>query len=194
MIFTKCKTRYVSEGTTMTRAEEINEEESEDDFEIISNHEEEQEEAEEQEPHREEFEEEQPTEVESEVENEEPIQPTPEVVQEGRKIYVTKTGIKYHLTQSCDTLKGYRSYEKRACERCSERTQEILNINPNGSPPQSETELMFVYADESYHHKDCEVIRHNRRKGSKPICYPCESQERMFLWNPEARRRGTGTI
>ena len=65
MLFTKCKRRYISEGTTMTKVEEINEEESEDDFEIISNHEEEQEEAEEQEPHREEVEEEQSTEVES---------------------------------------------------------------------------------------------------------------------------------
>ena len=174
----------------MTEVEEIREEESEDDFEILSNHEEDQEEAQEQEPQGE-VEEEQP----AEVEREEPVQPPPqEVVQEGRKIYVTKTGIKYHLNQRCDTLKGYRSYEKRACDRFSERTQEILNINPNGSPPQSETELMFVYADESYHHKDCEVIRHNRRKGNKPICYPCESQERMFLWNPEARQRGTGNI
>ena len=99
----------------MTRVEEIKEEESEDDFEIISKHEEDQEEAHEQEPHREEVEEEQPAEVEREVKREEPVQPPPpEVVQEGRKIYVTKTGIKYHLTQSCDTLKGYRSYEKRA--------------------------------------------------------------------------------
>jgi len=65
-------------------------------------------------------------------------------------------------------------------------------INPNGSPPQSETELTFVYADEHYHHKDCEVIRHTRRKGSKPICYVCESEERMFLWNRAAVQRGTG--
>ena len=177
----------------MTRVEEIIEEESEDDFEIISNHEEEQEEVEEQEPQQED-EEEQPEEVEREIEREEQEQPPPEVVREGRKIYITKTGIKYHLTQGCDNLKGYRSYERRACERCSERTQEILDINPNGSPPQSETELTFVYAAECYHHKDCEVIRHNRRKGSKPICYPCESEERMFLWSPEARGRGTGTI
>jgi hypothetical protein len=32
MLFTKCKKRHVSEGTTMTRVEEIKEEESEDDF------------------------------------------------------------------------------------------------------------------------------------------------------------------
>ena len=65
-------------------------------------------------------------------------------------------------------------------------------INPNGSPPQSETELTFVYANENYHHKDCEVIRHTRRKGSKPICYVCESEERMLLWNRAAVQGGTG--
>jgi hypothetical protein len=191
MLFTKCKKRYISEGATRTEVEEIREEESEDDFEIISNHEEDQEEIQEQEPQREEVEQERP----AEVVREEPVQPPPqEVAHEGRKIYVTKTGIKYHLNQRCDTLRGYRSYEKRACERCTERTQEILMINPNGSPPQSETELTFVYADEHYHHQDCEVIRHTRRKGSKPICYPCESEERMSLWNHATMRRGTGNI
>ena len=50
MLFTKCKKRYISEGTTRTEVEEVKEEESEDDFEIISNHEEDQEEAQEQEP------------------------------------------------------------------------------------------------------------------------------------------------
>ena len=145
----------------------------------------------EQEPQREEVEEERP----AEVVREEPARPPPqEVAHEGRKIYVTKTGQKYHLNQRCETLRGYRSYEKRACERCTESMQEILMINPNGSPPQSETELTFVYANENYHHKDCEVIRHTRRKGSKPICYVCESEERMFLWNRATMQSGTGNI
>jgi hypothetical protein len=193
MLFTKCKKRYVVEETRTTRVEEVIEEESEDDFEIILNNEEEQEEAEEQGPQQEEEEEQQPEEVEAEIENDEQVQPPPEVVQEGRKIYITKTGIKYHLNQRCDKLKGYRSYERKSCERCVERTRDILDINPNQSPPQEETELTFA-ADEYYHHKDCEVIRHNRRRGTKPICFPCESEERMFLWNPEARERGPATI
>ena len=42
MLFTKCKKRYVVDETKTTRVEEVIEEESEDDFEIISNHEDEQ--------------------------------------------------------------------------------------------------------------------------------------------------------
>jgi RNA polymerase subunit RPABC4/transcription elongation factor Spt4 len=124
---------------------------------------------------------------------EEPVRPPPpEDEQEGRKIYVTKAGQRYHLNQGCETLRGYRSYEKRACERCTEITQSVLTIDPNQSPPQSETELTFVYENENYHHKKCDRIRHTRRKGSKPICLVCESEERMLLWNRAAVQRGTG--
>jgi len=212
-VFLKCSKRNREVTQKVEEIEEVqegSEEDTEDEFEIVSDqgeqepvegqhHEEgnndEQEEAEEQGPQQEEEGEQQQEEeeVEAEVENEEPVQPPPEVVQEGRKIYITKTGIKYHLSQGCDNLRGYRSYERKSCEQCVERTRDILDINPNQSPPQAETELTFA-ADDCYHHKDCEVIRHNRRKGTKPICYPCESEERMFLWNPEARGRGTGNI
>ena len=190
MLFTKCKKRYISEGTTRTEVEEVRDEESEDDFEIISNHEEDQEVIREQDV-QEEVEEERL----AEVVREEPDRPPPqEVVHEGRKICVTKTGQKYHLNQRCETLRGYRSYEKKACERCIENTQRVLTIDPNRSPPQSETELIFMYGHGNYHHKDCEVVRNIRRKGKKPICYPCKSEERMFLWNQATMQRGTGNI
>ena len=189
MLFTKCKKRYSSERTTRTEVEEILEEESEEEFEIISNHEEDQEVTQVQDAQREEVEEERP----AEVVREEPVLPPPqEVVNEARMIYVTKSGEKYHLSHGCDTLRGYRSYERKVCERCRESAQRVLTIDPNRSPPQKETEITFVYGDEVYHRKDCERIRHTRRKGSRPICYVCEGEERMVLWNREAVRRGTG--
>ena len=43
LLFTKCKKRYTKEETVKPEVEEIPEEASEDEFEIISNHEEEQE-------------------------------------------------------------------------------------------------------------------------------------------------------
>ena len=104
-----------------------------------------------------------------------------EVINEGREIYVTKSGEKYHLNQRCEKLKGYRSYERKACVECQSRTEGILTVDPNISPPQKQTELTFVYEDELYHHEDCGRITHTRRKGNRPICLVCESEERMLL-------------
>ena len=59
----------------------------------------------------------------------EPIPPSQEGEEEGRKIYVTKSGEKYHLNRRCESLKGYRSYDRKACEICKERTQRILTLN-----------------------------------------------------------------
>jgi hypothetical protein len=97
------------------------------------------------------------TEVErtAEVVREEHVPPpTQEVLGEGRKIYVTKSGEKYHLSQGCETLRGYRSYERKACEVCRQRTEQIRTISIYGSPNQRETELMFVQDNELYHDKD----------------------------------------
>ena len=62
-------------------------------------------------------------EMSAEAVREEPLPPPQEAEDEERKIYVTKSGEKYHLNRRCDSLKGYRSYERKACEICKERTQ-----------------------------------------------------------------------
>ena len=82
LLFMKCKKRYSPEETVRTEVEEIPEVESEDEFEIISNHEEDQEVLDAQQGD-EEAEEERPV----EVVREEPIpQPPQEGADEGRKI------------------------------------------------------------------------------------------------------------
>ena len=98
----KCKKRYTPEDTFNTEVEEVPDVESEDEFEIISNHEEDQEVIQNQElQQEEEVEEERP----AEVVREEPVPPPPQEIQdEGRKIYVTKSGGKYHLSQGWEHL------------------------------------------------------------------------------------------
>ena len=151
----------------------------EDDQEVIQNQDVQQEEAEEERP--------------AEVVREEPVPPPPqEVADEGRKIYVTKSGEKYHLSQGCDTLRGYRSYERKACEVCKQRTEQILTISTYGSPPQRETELTFVHENELYHDKDCVRMRHIRRKGNRPIFLACESEERTLLYARNRAQTGRG--
>ena len=60
-------------------------------------------------------------EMPAEAVREEPLPPPQEAEYEGRKIYVTKSGEKYNLNRRCDTLKGYRSYERKACEVCKRK-------------------------------------------------------------------------
>ena len=128
----------------------------------------------------------QPEEVEEampeEAVGEEPPLPQQEIQDEGRKIYVTKSGEKYHLSRRCDTLKAYRSYERRACEFCKERTRQILTLNPNGRQSQSESELTFIHENEEYHHQGCTRLQGYRRKGTRPICKVCEDEELTLLW------------
>jgi len=53
----------------------------------------------------------------------------------GRKIFVTKSGEKYHLDRRCRTLRGYRSYEKEPCTSCKESPQRVLIFNQSQPTP-----------------------------------------------------------
>ena len=130
--------------------------------------------------------------IPTEAIRDEPIPPTQEAEDEGRKIYVTKSGEKYHLSQGCKTLRGHRSYERKACETCRERSQRILTISAYGSPNQKETEIMFVRDNELYHDKECTRMRSIRRKGTRPICLACESEERTLLYARNRTQAGRG--
>lgn len=114
----------------------------------------------------------------AEVMRDKHVPPQPQEIQdEGRKIYVTKSSEKYHLSQGCETPRGYRSYERKACEICRERSQRILTISTYASPNQRETELIFAQENEFYHYKECTRMRSIRRKETRPICLVCESEE-----------------
>ena len=99
-----------------------------------------------------------------------------------RKLYVTKAGEKYHLKSSCDTLRGRRSYERKACEACKEQSQRILTLNPNGRQAQSASQLGFINDNEEYHHEERQRWKSHRRKGKRPICLACENEELTLLW------------
>jgi hypothetical protein len=129
LLFVKCKRRNNPIATRNVQREDLPEESSEE-FELASNEDEVQEvRTPDPDPQPEETVE---MITQTEVQQEEPITQTQtqEEDQEGRKIFVTKSGEKHHLNRGCDSLKGYRSYERRACEICKERRQRILPLNP----------------------------------------------------------------
>ena len=165
------------------KVEEIPEVESEDEFEIVSNHEKDQEVIQDQESPQEEAEVERPAEVVRE--DHEP--PPPQEIQDK-----TKSSEKYHPSQGCETLRGYRSYERKACEVCRRRTEQILTISIYGSPNQRETELMLIQDNEEHHDKECVRLRTIRRKGTRPICLACEGEERTLLYARNRAQTGRG--
>lgn len=48
---------------------------------------------------------------------------------EGSAVYITKAGEKYNLNQGCNSLRGYRSYQRKTCNKFQERTKQILTLN-----------------------------------------------------------------
>ena len=148
--------------------EEVPEVESEDEFEIISNTDKGEEAMTSNQENQPEETVEMITQTEESREETAIQNPIQEGEEEKRKIYVTKAGEKYHLNRGCDPLRGYRSYERKACEVCKERTQRTLTFNPNGRRPQSETELGFIHENEEYHDEGRTRWTSQRRKGKRP--------------------------
>jgi hypothetical protein len=107
LLFMKCKKRNNPVETVNTDREEVSEESSEDDeFEIIPNENEVQEGM----TSTQEIQSEETDETSNQTE-ERREEPTPPIIQqgaEGRRVYVTKAGEKYHLNRGCDSLRGYR--------------------------------------------------------------------------------------
>ena len=161
----KCKKRYTPVETVKSETEEVPEESSEDEFEIISNHEEDQEAM----IPNQEIQQEEAVEraIPAEAIRDEQIPPIQVGEEEGWKIYVTKSGERYHLNRRCDSFKGNRSYERKACEICKERTQRILTLDSYESRSQSESELTFMEENEDYHDAGWIRLRSLRRKGKK---------------------------
>ena len=183
-LFGKCKRRNKAQSTPDPQLQQSQEEESED-FEIVSEPEDpieaEAQEAEEveaiQEAQQEVAEVQTQSQCEAIVQRDPPIPSTSQQREQGRKLYITQYGEKYHLKRTCQGLQSYRSYEKDAAPCCLESSQRILVFNRSQPTLQRETELSFgdtIF----YHHKDCRQFYGNRRV--RPICIYCEDEDRIM--------------
>ena len=115
---------------------------------------------------------------------------SPEEQQEGRKLYVTKCGEKYHFEKTCNGLNGYQSFKKKARRMCRQRTEEILTLSACSGSVQSQTTLGFQMSKDEYHAEECLVYRNDKRsKDERMICMICD---RTIIWarNRESARKG----
>ena len=120
----------------------------------------------------------------AEKKSKEPPQP-----QEGRKLYATKYGDKYHFDKECDGFNGHRNFEWKSCMICKGQTQRILDLSNSGSSSSTDTgakseELVFDLNFTDYHVEEC-TERKKLRRGmtdKKTMCYLGAKEERLLIW------------
>ena len=69
----------------------------------------------------------------AEKKNKEPPPP-----QEGRKLYATKYGEKYHFDKHCKGFNGHQNFEWKSCVICNGQTERILDLSNSGSSSSTE--------------------------------------------------------
>ena len=88
----------------------------------------------------------------------------PQVPQEGRKLYATKYGEKYHFDKFCKGFNGNVNLEWKACATCKSKTEKVLDLSESGSSSSTEGRvaddtLGFELRGSDYHVEDCTVSR-----------------------------------
>jgi hypothetical protein len=187
-LFGKCNKRNPPLTTPQqTIEEEIKVESEEEEFELV-----------EEEPQTgttgetedqgEEIEEDQPEGSQStqqEAPREQPTAPPQgQEVPEGRKIYVTKYGEKYHLNSRCTSILNSQRFEKIPCSQCRERAEDQVSINLNGTMSEAQSQVGFVNGTEVYHHIGCDRYQmiFGRLRSKRSMCKFCEDEERLLVW------------
>ena len=114
---------------------------------------------------------------------------TQPIPQEGRKLYATKFGEKYHFDKFCKGFNGNANFEWKACATCKSKTEKVLDLSESGSSSSTEARvtddtLGFEVRGSDYHVEDCTVSR-TLAKGSKDkktMRQLCGKEERLLLW------------
>ena len=79
--------------------------------------------------------------------------------QEGRKLYATKFGEKYHFEKFRTGFNGNRSSEWKSCMTCQTKTEGILDLSNSGSSSSTAVRatgnnLVFELEGSDYHAED----------------------------------------
>ena len=111
-----------------------------------------------------------------------PTPPQGQEVPEGRRIFVTRYGEKYHLNSRCSSILNYQRFEKIPCNQCRERAEDQVSINRNGRMSNAESEVGFVKGTEVYHHIGCTTYLGGRVRDKRTMCKFCEDEERLLVW------------
>jgi hypothetical protein len=121
--------------------------------------------------------------------NVEPPPPHPEAQREGRKLYATKFGDKYHFEKDCKGFNGRPNHTWKPCEACKGRTQRIIDMSESGSSSSTDKgakrELVFALDFVYYHEGECTEKKKLNKGGSfdkKDMCILCAREEGLLVW------------
>jgi hypothetical protein len=100
----------------------------------------------------------------------------------GRRLYGTRYGEKYHFSTDCKGLNGQPNFGKNPCQRCQQRTKQILVavIGSASSSNMPSSETGFEVHGSSYHETNCVAFQRYKAKDKKAICYYCLNYERLL--------------
>ena len=103
---------------------------------------------------------------------------------EGRKLYTTRCGERYHFDANCKGLNGQPNFAKNPCLRCRQRTENILEatIGSASSSRVPNNEIGFEDDGSSYHDPNCVAFQRYKAKDKRTICYYCLNDERLLQY------------
>ena len=111
---------------------------------------------------------------------EDPPLPQPE----GRKLYSTRCGERYHFDTNCKGLNGQPSFAKNPCQRCQQRTEHILEavIGSASSSRVPNNEIGFEDDGSLFHDPTCVAFQRYKAKDKRTMCYFCLNDETLLQY------------
>ena len=125
-----------------------------------------------------------PTEVQENRKEDGRVSPEdpPQPPMNGRRLYGTRYGAKYHFRTDCKGLNDQPNYGKSPCRGliCQQRTQQILEeaVGSARSSRLPDNEIGFEVHGWSYHEVNCASFLRHQARDKKTICYLCLNDER----------------
>ena len=106
--------------------------------------------------------------------------------QEGRKLYATSFGEKYHFLSFCKGFNRISNFEWPSCSTCSTKTEGILDLSKSKGSSSTDTRvqddtLEFERRGSDFHSQDC-TVRKALPEGDideKTMCQLCAREERI---------------
>jgi hypothetical protein len=107
-----------------------------------------------------------------------------------QRIFITRQGDTYHLSEECVYLDQRPRYERTPCEDSLDKTKEPAKKETTKKECE-ETKIYITQKDRYYHDPSCEKLWTVRHKSKKVKCLDCQWKEKKDVDSPsQTRRRG----
>jgi len=111
-----------------------------------------------------------------------------ELSEEAKKVYVTRHGEAYHQTEDCKTLKHSQIFRREPCEICKERVKEMWKEKTaSSSHERNKMEVIITNTNTKYHHPSCEELKKCKAHDKRRMCWYCNNEKKEpEVWNKKS--------